>query len=178
MSVAEFARLKGERLAVLEWCDVAPDDRTVRARVHGELFALRPLMPDTAAGEGGSVGGAVATAWEWMSCGPALDQAAVIDLRGLTVGEAKGSYLTVWYEEEQDGKGKVDVPYVGVVIGVSLAQKGLTVRFDKVLLPDGSAEVMPVTNEDDWLWGVHQTKPGKGGRIRGDDAKPPVILRG
>ena len=72
----------------------------------------------------------------------------------------------------------MDVPYVGVVTGVSLAQKGLTVRFDKVLLPDGSAEVMPVTNEDDWLWGVHQTKPGKGGRIRGDDAKPPVILRG
>ena len=113
-----------------------------------------------------------------MSCGPALDQLAVVDLRGLTVGEAKGSMLTVWYEEEQEGKGKVDVPYVGVVIGVSLAQKGLTVRFDKVLLPDGSAEVMPVTNEDDWLWGVHQTKPGKGGRIRGEDAKPPVILRG
>ena len=85
---------------MLEWCDVSPDDRTVRARVHGELFALRPLLPGTttggAAGGAGGAGGAVATtAWEWMSCGPALDQAAVIDLRGLTVGEANGSYLTL-----------------------------------------------------------------------------------
>ena len=117
-----------------------------------------------------------------MICFPCFFARTSCDLRLVSrwylLAEAKGSHLTVWYEEEQEGKGKVDVPYVGVVIGVSLAQKGLTVRFDKVLLPDGSAEVMPVTNEDDWLWGVHQTKPGKGGRIRGEDAKPPVILRG
>ncbi len=77
-------------------------------------------------------------------------------------------------EGGEEEKGKVDVPYVGVVIGVGLQQKGLTVRFDKVILPDGSAEVMPVTNDDDWLWGVHHSKPGKGGRIRDAHGSVPV----
>ncbi len=165
LSLEEYARYKGERLAVLDWCDVSPSDRAVRARVHGELFSLAPKP-------GGG--------WEWTDVGPANDQfypnsaCAVVDLRGLTVGEAKGTHLTVWYEEEKEEKGKVDVPYVGVVIGVGLQQKGLTVRFDKVILPDGSAEVMPVTNDDDWLWGVHHSKPGKGGRIRDAHGSVPV----
>ena len=164
VSVAEYGAYRGMRCATLEFCDSSPTDRALRARANGELFGLTPL------GGGG---------WEWMSCGPAADALSVIDLRGLTVQEAKGALITVWYEEEKSsaktGKTETDDKgYVGQVVGVSLQQKGLTVRFDVPghvsMMPDGAGgevvETMFVTNDDDWLWGLHELKPGFGRRIR------------
>ena len=44
--------------------------------------------------------------------------------------EARGSKVTVWYEEAKDEGTTVDVPYVGVVISVG-ARDGMSVRFDE-----------------------------------------------
>ena len=85
------------------------------------------------------------------------------DLRGLTLAEAKGGRVTVWYEEmavdRYTGLDKqVEVPYTGVVLGIHYLN-GISVRFDHAVGADGKPERIHISNEDDWAWGKKQIKP-------------------
>lgn len=86
------------------------------------------------------------------------ERAGSIDLMGLTPAEARGQRLTVWYEEERSEK-VVDVPYTGIVLAVH-ARDGMSVQFDHTLTADGRPELLVISNEDDWMWGVHHNKAG------------------
>jgi hypothetical protein len=92
-----------------------------------------------------------------------LNEGSPVELRGLTVAEAKSARLTVWYEETHPDKytgveKPMDVPYSGVVLGVHYA-KGLSVRFEHTVdEATGKAETIHISNEDDWIWGMRRTK--------------------
>ena len=79
---------------------------------------------------------------------------ADFDFKGKSRAEVSGARITVWYEEELNGR-KVDVPYQGVVNSCD-PREGLYVKFE------GFPEEMLITNEDDWRWGSHQRKPPEG----------------
>ena len=81
---------------------------------------------------------------------------ADFDFKGKSRAEVSGARITVWYEEELNGR-KVDVPYQGVVNSCD-PREGLYVKFE------GSPEEMLITNEDDWRWGAHSRKPPESSR--------------
>lgn len=143
LGVLDFAASQGERVALLDWCPHAPIPSVLRASAAGDLFSLTPQ----------ECGG-----WQWSCCGK-HEPVYTLDLRGLTAQEAKGERLTVWYEEERDGK-VVDVPYTGIVLNVHM-RDGMTVQFDHTLTADGTPEQLVIGNEDDWMWGVHYNKAFK-----------------
>jgi hypothetical protein len=90
---------------------------------------------------------------------PGKRRRADFDFKGKVRNEVPGARITVWYEEEHNGR-KTDVPYQGVVSTCD-AREGLYVKFE------GSPEEMLITNEDDWRWGAHTRKPpesSRGGR--------------
>lgn len=60
-----------------------------------------------------------------------------VDLKGKMPNEVLNARITVWYEENSP-RGKIDVPYVGVVTGHK--REGITVRV-RALLPGSSAPV-------------------------------------
>uniref|UniRef100_A0A7S4M4T1 Uncharacterized protein n=1 Tax=Prymnesium polylepis TaxID=72548 RepID=A0A7S4M4T1_9EUKA len=119
----------------------APSFDVLRAGVGGELFTLTPHE----------------TGWRW-SCVGKYEPVYALNLRGLSQAEAKGERLTVWYEEERDGK-VVDVPYTGKVLSAHM-RDGMAVLFDHTLV-DGKPEELVIGNEDDWMWGVRHTKAPK-----------------
>lgn len=144
MGIVDFAASAGDPLKVIRWCQHSPSINSLRVIVGEDLFTLIPIA------EGG---------WQWLACG--LTEVCAIDLRGLTPAEALGQRLTVWYEEEHAGK-VVDVPYTGVVLAVN-SRHGLSVQFD-TLTAEGKPELLMISNEDDWMWGVHHIKAG--GRVQ------------
>jgi hypothetical protein len=145
----------------LRLCEVSPLSTAVRASVQiGAVSRLYTLIPSThPAGE--PTAGAPA-GWQWMPVG-ILNEGSPVELRGLTVAEAKSARLTVWYEETHPDKytgveKPMDVPYSGVVLGVHYA-KGLSVRFEHTVdEATGKAETIHISNEDDWIWGMRRTK--------------------
>lgn len=87
---------------------------------------------------------------------PSKRRRADFDFKGKARPEVSGARITVWYEEEHNGR-KMDVPYQGVV-STSDPREGLYVKFE------GSPEEMLITNEDDWRWGAHSRKPPESSR--------------
>jgi len=167
---AEFASVVGEPApAWLEFCESAPSAHMLRATVLGRLVNLTPTAPCRSplgpASELVEVGGAVGDddggGWTWVACG-VINEGSPADLKGLTVAEAKGGRMTVWYEETHADRythedAQIDVPYTGVVLGVHY-RDGLSVRFEDTVDAEGKPERIHITNDDDWAWGLRQTK--------------------
>eukprot|EP00967_Tisochrysis_lutea_P046060 scaffold55903_cov36-Tisochrysis_lutea.AAC.1 len=87
---------------------------------------------------------------------PSKRRRAEFDFKGKSRSEVSGARITVWYEEEHNGR-KMDVPYQGVVSSCD-PREGLYVKFE------GTPEEMLITNEDDWRWGAHSRKPPENSR--------------
>jgi hypothetical protein len=153
MRVGETAHLSW-----LQYCESSPSVRSLRAFAQGRLYSLTPHRHTFGeAGEDGAAG------WQWTACGP-LNDGSPVELKGLTVAEAKVGRLTVWYEENHLHKHAgtetdraVDVPYSGKVMGIHY-RDGLSVIFDHTVGTDGKPERIHISNEDDWMWGVRKTK--------------------
>ena len=143
---ADFARTRGTALGLVRWCSHSPSPQIeLRAIVEGELFRLIPHP------RGG---------WESEHLG----MAPLVDLHGLTVSEVRGVRVTAWYEEEVEEGEVRDVPYSGVVIdasGCQTGKRGMKVRFDSALDKNGNPEVLNIGNDDEWLYGLHYSKPDK-----------------
>ena len=142
MGIVDFAASQGAPLHLLSWYQHSPSTTTLRVGAAGDLYTLTP----------NETGG-----WRCNACG-VTERAGTVDLRGLIPAEARGRRLTVWYEEERSQK-VVDVPYTGVVLAVHV-RDGLSVQFDHTLTAEGEPELLVISNEDDWMWGVHHNKAG------------------
>jgi hypothetical protein len=144
MSEAEFAHNRGSPLGIVSWCAHSPAPQTaLRALLGGHLFQLTPCA------DGG---------WDAEHLSPA----PAVDLHGLTVTEARGARVTAWYEEEGEEGYVRDVPYTGVVVDTSGCQsgkRGMVVRFDAAVDAKGNPEVLNIGNDDEWLYGLHYSKP-------------------
>ena len=65
----------------------------------------------------------------------ACEEGGAVHLKGLAPSEARGSRVTVWYEEKVGDK-LVDVPYTGTVLSIG-SRDGMSVRFDNAFGADG-----------------------------------------